>query len=87
MASQSQTLAIGLLVVFILIVIRYAWAAVQKPMVVPYVPSLRSVAEGFKVAPTRAADCRCLAGYVPAKGGDTYFCKSLSDPEKRRDCY
>jgi hypothetical protein len=63
MAGSSQTLAIGIAVVSILILIRYAWAVIQTPLT----PLRSGLEEPFAVAPRRAADCKCLAGYVPSK--------------------
>lgn len=82
----SKTLSVGVLVVVVLILIRYSWSAIQKPLA-PILP-VTQTEESFKVAPRRAADCKCLAGYVPSKkGGDIYFCQSLSNPATKRECY
>jgi len=43
--------------------------------------------EHFAVGPTRAAECRCLPGYVPAKKRNHYVCQSLNDMTKTRKCY
>ena len=62
MAKRSQTLITGLLILVILILIRVAWGYIQSPLAQK--PNIR---EPFKVAPTTAASCGCLAGYVPSK--------------------
>lgn len=161
MAKRSQTLITGLLILSILVLIRVGWGYIQSPLA----QNPLIITESFKTAPTTAATCGCLAGYVPSKlrksplrlyvlpersglviavndqtkerysvtswdacgmgdqmraaplqegvaqlldnftdrgplpcemqkeflqGGvevDTYFCQSLSDPTKTRDCY
>ena len=47
------------------------------------------IKEGFKTgAVTRASDCNCLPGYIPAKKNDNnYLCQNLEDPSKTRKCY
>ena len=40
--------------------------------------------EGFV---TRATDCNCLPGYIPSKEKDSYICRNLEDPNKKRKCY
>jgi len=48
-----------------------------------------NVMEHFS-APTRAADCRCLPGYVPSNTNINekgYFCQNLQNPAKTAKCY
>lgn len=42
--------------------------------------------EGFKLV-TRATDCNCLPGYIPGKEKESYICRNLEDPNKKRKCY
>ena len=56
-------------------------------------PALRggNVMEHFS-APTTAADCRCLPGYVPSNMKSTthktgYFCQNLQNPAQTAKCY
>jgi len=52
---------LGLLIIFAVLV----YFAAQELYTIPFTQDL--VKEPFQAAPTRAADCRCLPGYIPAK--------------------
>ncbi len=62
--SSKQILA-GLLIFSFLLVILVATRFMNQDDV----KESEKPKEGFKAAPTRAADCKCLPGYVPSKGG------------------
>ena len=66
--DSSKNILAGLLILSFLLVVLVATNWMQKPMnSVNSVKEGDDTKEGFRVAPTRAAECKCLPGYVPSK--------------------
>ena len=63
--DSSKNILAGLLILSFLLVVLVATNWMQKP--VNSVKEGDDTKEGFRVAPTRAAECKCLPGYVPSK--------------------
>lgn len=63
--DSSKNILAGLLILSFLLVVLVATNWMQKPM--NSVKEGDDTKEGFRVAPTRAAECKCLPGYVPSK--------------------
>jgi hypothetical protein len=59
---------LGLLIIFAVLV----YFAAQELYTIPFT-HVSKVKEPFQAAPTRAADCRCLPGYIPAKASSEYI--------------
>ena len=70
--------------------VKYGTKSSASPMASP-VAKTSVVLAATSVASARASNCNCLPGYIPTAelrvGGSHYFCKNLSDPTKRRNCY
>ena len=58
-----------LLIIFAVLVY---FAAEELTSPTPFT-QVTKVKEPFQVAPTRASDCRCLPGYIPAKASSEYI--------------
>jgi len=66
--DSSKNILAGLLILSFLLLVLVATNWMQKPMnSVNSVKEGDTTKEGFRVAPTRAAECKCLPGYVPSK--------------------
>lgn len=63
--DSSKNILAGLLILSFLLLVLVATNWMQKP--VNSVKEGDDTKEGFRVAPTRAAECKCLPGYVPSK--------------------